>query len=125
MQKLYACFLFTFLICAFQTAQCQDTTGVNPKPQWLVPTGFSPNGDGINDYFHVVLRGPVELVFLRVFNRWGEKIFETNTVDPGWDGTYQERPQPVGVYVYQIQVRKTLNGVNTIVNESGNVTLIR
>jgi len=98
---------------------------VNPKPQWLVPTGFSPNGDGVNDYFHVVLRGPVQFISLTVYNRWGQKIFESDTQDPGWDGTFQERPQPVGVYVYQLQVRNMLDGANTIVNESGNVTLIR
>lgn len=98
---------------------------VNPKPQWLVPTGFSPNGDGVNDYFHIVLRGPVQFISLAVFNRWGQKIYESNDADPGWDGTFQERPEPVGVYIYQLQIRNMLNGANTIVTESGNVTLIR
>ncbi len=98
---------------------------VHPKPQWLIPTGFSPNGDGVNDYFHIVLRGPVDFVSMSIFNRWGEKIFETTSQDPGWDGTFQERPQPVGVYVYQLQLRNKLNGANTAVSESGNVTLIR
>ena len=98
---------------------------VKPKPKWLVPTGFSPNGDGVNDYFHVVLRGPVQFISLSVFNRWGEKIFETNDPDPGWDGTFQERPQPVGVYIYQLQIRNLADGAGTIISESGNVTLIR
>lgn len=107
---------------------CEDSLSikitVQQKPQWLIPTGFSPNGDGVNDVFHVILKGAVELVSLEVFNRWGEKVFETADFTIGWDGTYKGLPQPMGVYIYEVIVRDVLNG-NTLISEKGNVTLVR
>ena len=117
-----------FNVTATSTDGCKATSSikivVEQKAQWLIPTGFSPNGDGVNDYFHVVLRGPVQLVALSVFDRWGEKIFESNS-EPGWDGTFKGMAQPIGVYTYTVQVKNLQNGDNSIITKSGNVTLIR
>ena len=115
-------------VTATSTDGCKASSSikivVNQKAQWLIPTGFSPNGDGVNDYFHVILRGPVQLIALSVFDRWGEKIFESNS-EPGWDGTFKGMAQPIGVYTYTVQVKNLQNGDNSITTESGNVTLIR
>ena len=65
----------------------------------FMPSAFTPNGDGINE----VLRGyspcPLDNYQLQIYNRWGQKIFETNTISTGWDGTLNGKKSPVDVYV--------------------------
>jgi gliding motility-associated-like protein len=107
------------------TNGCTDTTVVDyiiSTPP-VLPSGFSPNGDGHNDYFWV-RGGPFTDLELRVYNNWGELIFVgtgTRQTD-GWDGTYKGVPQPVGVYVYTAHA-VTPDGKEY--NLSGDVTLIR
>ena len=86
-----------------------------------VPSGFTPNSDGWNDFLRPLSNEPITFT-LMVFNRWGEKIFEGDRM-PGWDGTYKREPQPMGTYVYVIEYRRLLN--NTKGYLTGNVTLIR
>jgi gliding motility-associated-like protein len=88
----------------------------------LIPTGFSPNGDGENDVFHVLNKNLAQ-IDLVVFNRWGEKIYETTDWTVGWDGTYKGQKQDVGVYVWECSYR--FIGESTIKTAKGNVTLIR
>ena len=87
----------------------------------FVPNAFSPNGDGKNDILFVRGSSIVNMQFL-VYNQWGEKVFESNTLSTGWNGIFGGKPQPVGVYVYVLRVTKT-NGET--VNKKGSVTLIR
>ncbi|MBL7765569.1 MAG: gliding motility-associated C-terminal domain-containing protein [Chitinophagaceae bacterium] len=90
-----------------------------------VPNSFSPNGDGLNDYFipRELLSSGVKTFSMSIFNRWGEKIFTTSAIDGrGWDGKYNGVLQPMGVYVYTMEV-EFIN--NTRKNFSGNVTLVR
>ncbi|MGB1241929.1 MAG: gliding motility-associated C-terminal domain-containing protein [Chitinophagales bacterium] len=85
-----------------------------------MPTAFSPNDDLINDEFGIEI--PVEeLVRFSIYNRWGKPVFQTNDPNEAWDGMVGFEPQPVGVYVYYIEVvcRGELK-----VNQ-GYVTLIR
>ncbi|MDA7502033.1 PKD domain-containing protein [Chitinophagales bacterium] len=85
------------------------------------PLGFSPNGDGINDSFVPSGYGFNEYR-LMIFNRWGEKVFETYNPKIAWDGTYKDVPQEIGVYLWVI------NGTTVdqeAVFEKGNLTLIR
>jgi gliding motility-associated-like protein len=70
----------------------------------------------------MILRGVVKLNDFIIFDRWGNKVFETTDINAGWDGTLNSTPQPEGVYVYQIDA-VTANG-NSI-RKVGNVTLIR
>lgn len=86
-----------------------------------VPTGFTPNGDGKNDFLFVK-GGPFEKFRFRVYNNWGELLFETNDQKVGWDGTYKGSPQPLGVYVWVLDV-ETFNKKQ--INKSGDVTLMR
>jgi len=88
-----------------------------------IPTGFTPNGDGINDIFGVL--GNIDLINqldLKVFNRWGQLVFESKNPSQGWDGTYKNKPQEIGTYVYLANVLYT---DGTIDDLKGNVTLIR
>lgn len=86
-----------------------------------LPTAFSPNNDGSNDLLLVRGFGIKDMV-LKVFNRWGELVFETTDQDQGWDGTFRGKPQETEVYVYLLQVE--FDDGKTI-EKQGNVTLLR
>lgn len=92
------------------------------NPGLLVPTGFSPNGDGENDVFHVLNRNLAKLD-LAVFDRWGTKVYETTDWTVGWDGTYKGMKQEIGVYVWECSYQFV--GETTTKTAKGNVTLIR
>ena len=91
------------------------------EPYVFVPNAFSPNGDGKNDILYV--RGEVvREVSFKVYDRWGEKVFETNDLTKGWDGTFRGQPCEPGVYDYHLQV--TCLGMKRYFKK-GNVTLLR
>lgn len=90
-----------------------------------IPNSFSPDGDGLNDYFlpRELLSSGLSVFKMKIFNRWGEQIFTTTKIDGrGWDGKYDGKDQPMGVYVYVIDV---VFKNNTRKNFKGNVTLVR
>ena len=82
---------------------------------------FSPNGDGRNDILYVDSKGIKSLLFI-IYGRWGEKVFESNDVNTGWDGTFRGKPMNPAVFVYYLKASFT-NGREII--KQGNVTLIR
>ena len=69
---------------------------------YYVPNSFTPNGDGLNDIFRAIPVGMSNTVYFRIFNRFGELMFETNQYLKGWDGTFKGKPQPNGVYVWMV-----------------------
>jgi gliding motility-associated-like protein len=71
-------------------------------PAYYVPNAFTPNGDGQNDIFRAIPAGLANTTYFRVFNRYGVVMFETNQYLKGWDGTFNGKPQPAGVYVWMI-----------------------
>jgi gliding motility-associated-like protein len=71
-------------------------------PTYYVPNAFTPNGDGVNDIFRAIPVGMANTVYFRIFNRFGELLFETNQFLKGWDGTFKGKPQPNGVYVWVV-----------------------
>ena len=87
-----------------------------------VPDAFTPNGDNKNDIFRIRTYGLSEVKAFRVFNRWGEMVFETYDVNEGWDGKWQGQLCHPAVYVWYIQ-GTCANGVELL--KKGNVTLIR
>jgi gliding motility-associated-like protein len=91
------------------------------EPFIFFPTGFSPNGDGENDELRLESRFAEE-VYWAVYNRWGQKVFETNDPAGAWDGTFKGTPQPVESYGYYLRVR-CLGG--KVTEKKGNVTLLR
>jgi gliding motility-associated-like protein len=86
-----------------------------------VPNAFTP-GSAPNAIFKVVYKGDATLKKFAVFNRWGVKMYETSNIMEGWDGTYNGKPQPMGVYVYTVEA-VSANGKRLV--KQGNVTLIR
>lgn len=106
---------------------CSATDDIEVKKDCYmdVPNSFTPNGDGTNDYFfpRQQLAEGVAGFHMTVFNRWGEKVFEsTNPLGRGWDGKLNGKEQPVGVYIYLIDVIYK-NGRTE--SYKGNVTMIR
>lgn len=75
-----------------------------------IPTAFSPNGDGVNDFFTIYGDSEIEEVQeLRIFNRWGAQVFLGRGIAPGsaiggWDGRSGGKPAPAGVYIYQARI---------------------
>ena len=91
------------------------------KTSIMIPNAFSPNQDGVNDYFHPLGTG-YELESFQVFNRYGQIVYQTIDGDAqGWDGTFKGVEQETGVYSFVCIY--TVDG--TIKQEKGNVTLIR
>jgi len=87
----------------------------------FIPTAFSPNGDGKNDV--VFVRGnEFKLFTLSIFNRWGQKVFETTDAAKGWDGTFNGKLLDPGVFVYYF---KGTSYSNEQINKKGNISLIR
>lgn len=109
------------------TAYCSTTDVVRiSKDCYIdVPNAFTPNGDGVNDYFfpRQLLSSSVSEFQMQVLNRWGQKVFETMQTDGrGWDGRFNSTDQPDGVYIYLIKVAFR-NGASEAYE--GNVTLLR
>ncbi|MEI6312592.1 MAG: PKD domain-containing protein [Bacteroidota bacterium] len=102
-----------------------DTVRVNviKNSLLLVPTAFTPNGDGVNDIFRIVKYFNIKkLVSFNIYSRWGELVFSTDDINTGWDGSYKARPQPSSTFVWVV---KGIDYDDQEITEKGNVTLIR
>ncbi|MFC4261809.1 gliding motility-associated C-terminal domain-containing protein [Ferruginibacter yonginensis] len=91
-------------------------------PNYYVPNAFSPNGDGQNDIFRPIPVGISNTTYFRIFNRYGELVFETNQWLKGWDGTFKGKPAIAGVYVWMVKGR---DKDGKVVEMQGTVNLIR
>jgi gliding motility-associated-like protein len=85
---------------------CYADAGVKVRifktgPDIIVPSGFTPNGDGKNDVIRPILLGINKLIYFSVYNRWGQLMFSTTEENKGWDGNFGGYAQPSGTYVYQ------------------------
>jgi len=81
-----------------------DTVTVFVLPQFVIPGGFTPNGDGINDVWTINNIDLFPNVVVEVYNRWGEQLFYSNGYKTPWDGNYKGAPLPVGTYYYVINL---------------------
>jgi len=88
-----------------------------------LPNVFSPgSGTSINDKLMIRKRGIVQLKSWDIFNRWGQRVFSTNDIEQGWDGRFNDKPQPLGTYVYVIEA---FTSTGKRFYKQGNVTLVR
>ncbi len=90
------------------------------EPFVFFPNAFTPNGDGLNDVLRIRGNALSEVMFI-IFDRWGERIFETNSVDGAWDGTYKGKLLPPDVYGYYLEAKCIFGGEY---KKQGNVTLL-
>lgn len=87
----------------------------------FIPNAFSPNGDGNNDIFLIYGEG-IKTVDLTIFNRWGEKVYDSASQYAGWDGTYKGVLQNPGVYVYNARITFL---DNRTIQKTGSVSILR
>jgi len=118
----------TYLVTGDDGSGCTGTATVTifvtqVCGELFIPTVFSPNENGpsINNTLCVMGNCISELQYA-VFNRWGEKVFETTDPESCWDGTYKGQPVNSGVYAYKLYAKLF---DNTVVEESGNLTVVR
>jgi gliding motility-associated-like protein len=97
------------------------TITLNDNALVEVPNAFTP-GSGANNKIFPMRRGLVSLKSFRIFNRWGNLVYESADIDAGWDGTYKGAAQPIGVYVYTIEA---VTDKGKLITKSGNITLLR
>jgi gliding motility-associated-like protein len=88
----------------------------------LVPEAFSPNGDGHNDLLFARLVGISTLKYFRVYDRWGQVVFQTNLPNVGWDGTYKGLKQPVETYGW---IAEGITQDGSTIKRSGSFLLLR
>jgi len=117
----------SYKVClsAYNSSNCPSvvckTIRADVEPLVGLPTGFSPNGDGQNDILYV--RGAaISKLDLKIFNRWGQLVFETTNQNIGWDGTFNGQPQPIEAYAYVLNVW-FIDGTSKELQ--GNITLLR
>jgi gliding motility-associated-like protein len=116
----------TYIVEVTTPEGCVDTAEVTifvttPCGELFMPTIFSPNADGLNDVLCLLGDCVVEMD-LKIYNRWGELVFESNSPSICWDGTFRGKPMNSAVFVYKLFVR-TSDGQE--IEESGNVNLVR
>lgn len=117
----------SYIVTVTDVNSCKNTDTVivfiDATTLLLLPTAFSPNQDGVNDRFRI-LRGLniLKLLEFKVFNRWGQLVFETNNMNAGWDGFFKGETAEIGVYQF---FAKAITYDGNIIIEKGNVTLLR
>ena len=88
------------------------------------PNAFTPNADGINDIFYPADICPIEYIQLSIYNRWGELVYFTDLFNDGWNGTRDDIPCSMGVYVYLCRYRIN-DAYPSDETKTGNITLLR
>ncbi len=116
----------TYTVTATTPAGCLGTASIKilavTASDIVVPNAFTPNGDGHNDVFRVHAIGIKDFKYLRVFNRWGQQVFNGVSEGAGWDGTVGGQAQPMGTYVW---VTMGLDFSGRVVERRGTVILVR
>jgi gliding motility-associated-like protein len=103
-----------FYAIAYSTKGCKATDSVTVHvlcdgSQLFIPNSFTPNGDGLNDYFYPRGKGISGIASFRIFSRWGELLFQRENINvndeqAGWDGTARGQKLSPDVYVYVMDV---------------------
>ncbi len=134
-QQTEAALLNTTLLYATGTNEsgCTaiDSHLINVTKEYPIytPNVFSPNGDGVNDFFNVFPEplSTTTIQSLTIFDRWGGLVYQATNLDPrqlsnGWDGSYRGKPLDAGVYIY---IADILFIDGNVLRKSGSVTLVR
>jgi gliding motility-associated-like protein len=115
----------TYIVTVTTPQGCSVKDTVNIKvfkgSAVYVPTGFTPNGDGRNDFLRGLYIGIRKVHYFKVYNRWGQQIFSTNSLIDGWDGTIKGAKQQTGTYVWTLKAEDLagkiyeMKGVSTLI----------
>ncbi|ACU64315.1 DUF7948 domain-containing protein [Chitinophaga pinensis] len=117
--------VYDVYLISTNSAGCSDTAHKQVSaiviPLFDIPSAFSPNRDGVNDVF--LVRGfGISRFNMKIYNRWGQMVFETNDALIGWDGTFKGSLQPMDAYAFVINVEFS---DGTSATKNGSVTLLR
>jgi gliding motility-associated-like protein len=117
---------FVYSVTGTTSEGCKGTDTIKIKvyqgPEIYVPNAFTPNGDGRNDQLIALPVGIKHFKFLRVFNRWGQMIFNSQNPTQGWDGRITGADQPTGTFIW---IAEGIDYTGQVVSRKGMSTLIR
>ncbi len=117
--KLYTIHIETAAGCVTVDTQLVK---VFKEVKFYVPSGFTPNQDGLNDYLKPIPVGMKEFKYFRVYNRWGQLVFDMKDDPRGWDGMINGKPQSTQVVAWMVEGV----GINDVIyQQKGTATLIR
>ncbi len=108
-------------------AGCESTMDTNAVIYNIpigIPNGFSPNGDGTNDSFKIISLIPLTINEFKVWNRWGQLVYDNESGVDGWDGKQKNEDAPSDVYIYRV-VYEVTGGSGKEYTKKGDVTLLR
>lgn len=116
---------FNTCLIAYNQYGCPDTTcqivSAIVSPSVAVANAFTPNGDGTND--KVFVRGyAIDKIVFKIYNRWGQLVYESTDPHQGWDGRFKGVLQPMDAYAYTLEVAFT---DGTKATKKGDITLLR
>jgi gliding motility-associated-like protein len=118
---------YTARLMVTNSFNCADTAykllTVLASCYMAVPSAFTPNGDGLNDYFYPLNAFKADNLVFRVYNRYGQMIFETKDWTQKWDGRINSQPQPCGTYIWTLDYTNRDTGQK--VSQKGTTVLIR
>lgn len=108
--------VYTLVVSSTKCTAADDVL-VKVYKELLIPNAFTPNGDGINDTWHIETLDAFPNARVKVYNRYGEKVFDNNGINMPWDGKYKKIQLAAGAYVYTIDLKNnsTIKGVVFIV----------
>lgn len=117
---------YRFIVDITSAGGCEGRDSINilvvPTPYLFLPSGFTPNKDGLNDLLRPLGAGYRNVRFFRIFNRWGQLVFTTSRFDEGWDGTFNGTPVELGTYFWVLGVTDRFGKEQLV---KGDVTLVR
>jgi gliding motility-associated-like protein len=123
--KVYPVQDITYTLSASSTLGCgsaTDNVTVTIFKGLFIPNSFTPNGDGLNDRFRIKAFDNYKILKFVIYNRWGSMIYNSTNATDGWDGNYKSYPQPMGAYIYIIEMQNS-NGEKF--DKKGTVQLLR
>lgn len=109
-------------VCDLKKFSKKIEVGTRPD---AFPNAFTPNGDGVNDTYKPLFFCPVLTTHFIVFNRWGQKVFETRDPDKAWDGKVNGKDAPSDVYGWRVEYEAIREGSQQKLTAKGDVTLLR
>ena len=117
----------SFEVSVYSGDNCFDTDVIDVEescpPIIVIPNGFTPNGDGDNEWF-TIYNHNINTYDLRIYNRWGEVIFQSLDPNVFWDGTYRDEKMPIGTYPWTL-IYSGFGVYDTKVEKHGKVSVVR
>ncbi|RYY47187.1 MAG: T9SS type B sorting domain-containing protein [Chitinophagaceae bacterium] len=116
----------TYYVTGKTPANCEGSDTINIKvykgPEIYVPGAFTPNGDGRNDVLKAIAIGMKEYRYFRVFNRYGQLVFETRDFNRGWDGRIKGSSQHTGTFVW---IAETVDYRGNLIQRKGTTMILQ